>query len=160
MAVLAAQGIEMELPAGWDGRIRRREVVAAQDRVGPAAAAPLAPPAIAHAASFSLPPGAGDFGGGAVELMRPADLFVALVEFDPDSIGTALFRREGMPRSLRAEAFGPDALQRTIAGQGGTQVFFTEAGRPFCLYVVLGSFARRGRSLPVLNGLLQGITIR
>jgi hypothetical protein len=35
-------------------------------------------------------------------------------------------------------------MQRTIAGMAGTQQFFQESGRTFCLYVVIGS--HRGRS--------------
>lgn len=157
MALLAAHGVEMDLPQGWEGRIRRREQ--AEEALVRTAGTAHAP-AIAHAASFGLPEETGDFGGGGVELMRRSDIFLALVEFDDDSTGTALFRRNGLPRQLRREAFSPQMLQRTLPGQGGTQVFFTEAGRPFCLYVVLGSYALRGRALPVVNGVLRGITIR
>jgi hypothetical protein len=114
---------------------------------------------VAQAATFSLPAKVGDFGGGAVELMRAPDLFLAIVEYDSDSVGTALFRRLGVPRRLRAESFHPQALQRTLPGQGGIQVFFTEAERAFCLYVVLGSYPRRGRTVPLVNRLLDGIRV-
>lgn len=158
MAMLAAHGLELDLPQGWHGRIRRREQWEALEGRIAAVGAPA--PVIAHASSFGLPPDIGDFGSGAVEVMRGSDVFMALVEFDDDSVGTALFRRTGIPRQLRREAFSPHMLQRTLPGQGGTQVFFTAAGRPFCLYVVLGSFAMRGRAIPAVNALLQGITIR
>ena len=34
--------------------------------------------------------------------------------------------------------FAPTRLQRTLPGQLGCQLFFTEGHRPFCLYVVVG----------------------
>ena len=114
---------------------------------------------MAHIATFSLPREVGDFGSGAVELMRRDDLFVSLVEFDRDSVGTPLFAREGLPTRLRPSDFDPQALQRTLSGQAGTQVFFTAAGRPFCVYVVLGSFMRRTGMVPIVNGVLQGVRI-
>lgn len=156
MALLAAHGIELDLPDGWDGRIRRRPVAEVE---GVASAASLATPVVAHAATFPLPMGAGDFGGGAVEQMTNLDLFAAVVEFDPDSLGTVLFRRSGVPRRLRPTDFHPQGLQRTLPGQAGAQVFFTEADRPFCLYVVLGSSSRRVRTVPVVNELLGGLRI-
>ena len=50
-------------------------------------------------------------------------------------------------------------LQRLIEGQGGAQRFFTVNGRAFCLYVVFGSFARRGRTIPVVNDILKTVSI-
>ena len=50
-------------------------------------------------------------------------------------------------------------LQRLLEGQGGVQRFFTVAGRAFCLYVVFGSFARRVRTIPVVNSILDTLTI-
>jgi len=46
-----------------------------------------------------------------------------------------------------------------IEGQGGAQRFFADAGRPFCIYVVLGSYARRVRTVPLINELVGAITI-
>jgi len=159
MARLAAHGLELDLPQGWDGRIMRRETAPVEVRAAPPGGVAPPPPAVAHAATFSLPRELGDFGGGAVELMRRDDLFVSLVEFDRDSLGTTLFVRNGLPGRLRPGDFDPQALQRTLPGQAGTQVFFTAADRPFCLYVVLGSFVRRAGMVPVVNGLLSGVQI-
>ncbi len=159
MTVLRAHGVALDLPNGWEGRIRRRD--ARRAATGPVA---FGPPtdgtaAVAHAATFALPAEVGDFGGGAVEHMRHRDLFVALVEYDRDSVGTALFRRSGIPRRLRPDVFDPQALQRTLPGQAGTQVFFTDHGRAFCLYVVLGSHLRRGGAVPAVNQVLAGLHI-
>ena len=39
-------------------------------------------------------------------------------------------------------------LRRGLPGQSGTQWFFTEAGRPFSFYAVLGSHALRAGAGP------------
>jgi hypothetical protein len=130
--ILAGHGLSARLPTGWDGHVYRRTAVP------PETAHP-----VLHAATFPLPARRGDFGAGAVELMGPEDVFVALLEYHSDSRGTALFAAPGLPVPLDVARFGPTSLQRVIAGQCGAQWFFVEAGRPFCLYVVLGRFADR-----------------
>ena len=45
-------------------------------------------------------------------------------------------------------------LRRGIPGQSGTQWFFTESGRPFSFYAVLGSHAQRPALVPHVNTLL------
>jgi hypothetical protein len=64
-----------------------------------------------------------------------------------------------MPRRLSASDFQPQVLRRGISGQAGTQWFFTESGRPFTLYVVLGSQARRPILVPRVNALLGGLSV-
>ena len=100
----------------------------------------------------------GDYGGAAVEAMTNEHLFIAFVEFSPESAGTELFKATGMPK-LRADDFDPNCLQHALAGQGGAQKFFMLNGRPFCLYVVLGSHKRRVRTVPVVNDAVAGITV-
>ncbi len=48
-------------------------------------------------ATFPIPDDIGDFGSGAVTLMGPADVFASLFEYGPESVGTALFARQGRP---------------------------------------------------------------
>jgi hypothetical protein len=115
--------------------------------------------ALAHLGNFPLPPDRGDFGSGAVDVMLPRDVFVALVEYEPASADTALFARRGLPHALAATDFGRASLQRTLDGQAGTQVFFNEAGRAFCLYVVLGAAARAIRLVPAVNRVLREVRI-
>ena len=92
--------------------------------------------------------------------MRSGHAFIALVEYHSSSAGTALFASGvAMPRELSTEEFSPRQLQRTIPGQAGAQRFFVEAGRAFCLYIVLGSMADRARVVPRVNAVLPGITI-
>jgi hypothetical protein len=60
---------------------------------------------------------------------------------------------------LSTDSFQPYVLRRGLGGQSGTQWFFTEAGRPFTLYVVLGSHARRSSLVPRVNSLLANLAI-
>ena len=148
MTVVHAHGLGARLPAGFEARIFRRPQVGDEQ-----------PRPVAHFATFALPAEVGDFGGGAVTLMGPDDVFAVLFEYGPESLGTALFSRQGMPRSLRPDDFRPMTLRRGLGGQSGTQWFFVEQGRPFTLYAVLGSHARRFASVPRLNGLLTNLTV-
>ena len=92
--------------------------------------------------------------------MRPSQAFIALIEYDPSSAGTALFSSPvAVPLQVRAEDFSPHQLQRTIRGQAGTQRFFVDGGRPFCLYVVLGSMANRHHAVPRVNAILSAVEI-
>ena len=99
------------------------------------------------------------FGGGAVEAMRSPDLYVCLFEYGPESAGTALFGRKGIPRRLQNSDFDPFSMRTPMPGMSGVQVFFEEQGRPFSLYVVLGSHLRRFRSVPAINGILDSVRI-
>jgi hypothetical protein len=169
MSQLAGSGIAVDVPAGWDGRIYTRPPEpsgfgSAPGGLSPQGAANAAPPqiettaAVLHVASFPLPPETGDYGGGAVELMASTDLLVVLFEHGRQSANTPLFAATSMPR-LAAADVKTTQLQRMLEGQGGVQRFFTLAGRAFCLYVVFGSYARRVRTIPVVNGILDTITI-
>jgi len=145
---LQRQGLSTDLPRGWDGRIYQRA-----DQAGGTTQQ------ILHAGNFALPVERGDYGSGAVEVMRGGDVFVALLEFDAEAAGTALFAREGFPSSVSTSSFSPNRLQRALPGQGGCQFFFTSAGRAYCLYVVLGSYANRERLVAEVNRLLATITV-
>jgi hypothetical protein len=123
---ISAGGIAVELPPGFEGAI-----------TGTGKDDADATPVV-HLSTSALGPGRGDFGSGAVEHLGPDDVFLALVEYGPDCVGSELFAAQGFPRRLRPRSFQRRALQRTIDGQCGQQLFFTEAGRAFCLYVVLG----------------------
>ena len=94
MTRLASQGLAVDLPSGWDGRIGRRLSMAAAHSPSRA---------VMHLANFPLPEERGDFGSGAVDIMGPGGVMVVLFEHDPHSAGTALFRADGIPRRLRAE---------------------------------------------------------
>jgi hypothetical protein len=148
LATLRAHGIEAPLPAGFEGRIFIRPSVDAE-----------VPYPVAHFATFALPADVGDFGGGAVNLMGASDIFAVLFEYGPESLGKRLFARQGIPRSLTTNDFRPHVLRRGLSGQSGTQWFFTEGGRPFSLYVVLGSHAQRSQLLPRVNSLIGKLAV-
>ena len=117
---------------------------------------------VAHFATFALPAdvaAVGDFGSGAVTLMGPDDIFAVLFEYGPESTGRALFARQGMPRMLGPDDFRPMTLRRGLGNQSGTQWFFTESGRPFTLYAVLGHHGRRFSLVPRLNSLLHALQV-
>ena len=147
---MKAHGLRVTAPPAWDVRIFRRTAdVATVERTFP----------IVHAANFPLPARRGDYGSGAVEIMGPTNVMVALVEHDPSAAATALFSNRGMPR-VHADDFSPRALQRTLRGQSGVQYFFNEAGRAFCLYIVLGSHARRRRLVAEASRLVASMAIQ
>lgn len=151
---MSGSGVGVDVPSGWEGRIY------AKPESGPRPTGHLEqnPNAIVHVASFPLPPGTGDYGGGAVEQMTNTDLLVILMEHGRQSANTPLFASRGVPR-LTIDDVSETCLQRLIDGQGGAQKFFTDNGRAFCLYVVFGSYLRRGRTVPVVNDILRTVTI-
>jgi hypothetical protein len=164
---IEAHGIRAELPAGWEGRITRRQPGAA---IGPRGAegtdgaagtqllAEQTAPVL-HMANFALPEDRGDFGSGAVDLMGTGHLLVVLVEYGADSVDTALFARTtSMPR-LTARMFSSQGLQRVQRGQAGAQRFFTLNGRAFCLYAVVGDQREAAALAPTANGVTTQIQV-
>jgi hypothetical protein len=110
-------------------------------------------------ATIPIPDDIGDFGSGAVTLMGPNDIFATLFEFGPESLGTALFSSQGWPSSFTPADFSPMRLRRGLPGQSGTQRFFTDGGRPFSFYAVLGSHIRRNALVPQVNELMSSVFI-
>lgn len=151
---LEAHGVALDLPTGWDAEFSGVAPTAAQ-ALGGEAFQPL----VVHAGNFRLPVDRGDFGSGAVEAMGKRGVLVCLLEYEPASAETALFTRSRLPRSISVNDVAPHTLQRTIAGQAGTQTFCVEAGRAFCLYVVIGSYNRRAALVPVANQVISSISV-
>lgn len=167
-AAVAAHGLQATLPARWEARLYLRDSPG-DTSPDPDAVRFAAHPAayghagesmnpVLHLANFALPPGRGDYGSGAVERMGPAHAFVSLVEFDAAEAGRPLFAARGLPRPDVAD-FAPNQLQRRLAGQLGLQRFFTEAGRAFCLFAVLGSRRHAGELVGEIHDVLDGVRI-
>ena len=154
MSRLSGSGISVDVPSGWEGRIYEKHERAPR----PTGTLEQNPNAVLHVASFPLPPGAGDYGGGAVEQMTNTDLLVILLEHGRQSASTPLFASASVPR-LTVDDVSTTCLQRLLDGQGGAQKFFTVNSRAFCLYVVFGSYMRRGRTMPVVNEILRSLSI-
>jgi hypothetical protein len=156
---LQSHGIETDLPAGWEGRIGLRTQPAPDARgLGEVSAigdSSEVPHPIVHLANFALPEQRGDFGSGAVDLMGAEDVLVVLFEYGPECANTALFERRGIPKNLTPAMFSSSALQRTLPGQAGCQIFFTENDRAFCSYTVLGRQSSARRVLPQANDALS-----
>ena len=161
MAELTGHGVAVDVPSGWDGRIVRRPQQGEASTADSGSRAPSGATthAVVQVASMALPSTIGDFGSGAVEQLGVHDVLVVLFEYNPSSVGTRLFSGRGLPRALEANAFSPNVLQRRLRGQAGTQVFCTEAGRPFSLYIVLGSYANRTELVPMVNQVLKTIRV-
>ena len=145
---LDAFGLVVAPPRGWDVRIAKRPAHLGETTH-----------AVLHAATFALPADRADYGDGAVQLMGPGDVFVALVEFAPSALGTALFAAQGWPAPLEGRDFLRTSLQHSMVGQAGVQRWFTEGGRPWSLYAVIGAWADRVRLAAHANTLLRGVEV-
>jgi hypothetical protein len=146
---VAAHGLSLDAPLGWDVRIYKR---APDDE-------PVTTHPVMHAGNFALPEERGDYGSGAVEIMGPANVFFALLEFHPDSVRTAMFSTRGLRLPLLAGQFDPQRMQRNIPGQSGLQRFFQVDGRAFCLYVVIGSHLGRAALAPVASDAVRSLLV-
>jgi hypothetical protein len=144
---LEAHGISIELPAGWQGRVFRRS----------GAGATL------HAGDFQLVLGDGEFGDASTAAMPAGATFIALTEYLPgDGLhpGRGLFAARRIPRRLDPSAFSASRLAHPRPGQTGTQHFFTTAGRPLCLYVVVAAGGpHRRRRLAVVDQVLGTLRV-
>jgi len=96
VTALSRFGLTVDLPRGWEGSVFRRT---------PGPGEETHP--VLHAGSFPLPPERGDYGNGAVEVMKGRDVFIALLEDHPSSAGAALYAARALPRSLKAGSFNP-----------------------------------------------------
>jgi hypothetical protein len=139
---MSGHGIEVDVPKGWEGRIYRRGAQATL-----------------HVANFPLPVEDGDFGSGAISLMRNDGVFIALTEYEGEVAESGLFAARGLPSAVGEGDFDPRAMQRMVAGRSGLQRFFTVKGRPFCLYVVIGVPAARREEVRAVNQLLGSVRI-
>ena len=156
MSRLAAHGVSVDVPAGWEAELSTQPDPAELDPGLDASDTSLV---VVHAANFSLPTERGDYGSGAVEVMDRNGIFAALVEFEGASVTSKLFAQEGFPTRLSPADFAPDQLHLSLPGQAGLQQFFHVGSRAFCLYAVIGSYSMRGLLVPELNRLLSGLSV-
>ncbi len=100
-----------------------------------------------HAGDFPIAVSDGEFGDRSTTLMPHTGSFVALAEYRPGSglePGRGLFAARRLPLPLDPVIFSPRCLAHPSPGQAGLQHFFSAAGRPFCLYIVIAG-VRTGR---------------
>ena len=158
MTPLSSAGVTVGLPSGWEGEIYNRAPEDGGRSLTNTPADEEVARNVVHVANFALPAERGDFGSGAVEIMNSGAILVILFEHGPESVDTPLFARNGVPQ-LTVEEFDPQQMQRTLMGQSGRQIFFNEAGRAFCLYVVLGGHRQRSVLVPLVNEVLSSLVI-
>ncbi|HEY5889770.1 MAG TPA: hypothetical protein VIW94_03595, partial [Acidimicrobiia bacterium] len=107
--VLTLNGVGVEVPVGWECRIRQ----GSPDDVGTSMP-------VLHAATVPLPSERADYGGGVVEQLTDGDIFVSLIEFGPEAVGTKLYPVVAEIPVVTPDMFHPFQLQRRIRGQAGT----------------------------------------
>jgi hypothetical protein len=145
---LTGEGLSVDVHPGWDARIFRRR-----------AQGPETTHAVLHLANFALPSDAADYGDGAVQVMGSTHVLICLVEFHPSSTGAALFASVGFPLPLSPADVNATTLQRAVGGQGGIQRFFSQTGRAWSLYVVLGGINRRDQLVALVNSVASTIEV-
>jgi hypothetical protein len=155
---LSDAGISVSLPPGWDGQIRAAGQSRARRTQADEDEGTTGFGSVLHAASFALPAERGDYGSGAVERMGGSDVLVCLLEHPPEDANAPLFERVGVPMLSNAQ-FSPQTMQRAVPGAAGSQHFFQVGGRPFCLYVVIGSFRTRGPLVRAANEVVRSIRV-
>ena len=143
MAVLEGDGLRIELPAGWRGRLVR-----------------CSPHLVAlHACSAELDPDDDEVGAGTVAAMADGDCFLGLVEYERGSgiePGRVPFHQDGMRLPLDPTGFAAlPGLERSRMQQS-----FTLNGRAFWLQIVLaGGRLERRRQLPLLDRVLGSLRV-
>ncbi|CAN5336535.1 hypothetical protein BH23ACT9_BH23ACT9_24110 [soil metagenome] len=157
--LVEGHGFRVDLPAPWEGALQLGDVSPDVEQRAAFQGRIVQTPPVLHLSSAQLPPGRGDFGSGAVDLLSADDAFVAIVEYGADSVGTALFDTGPLPRRLDHRRFTADGLQRAIPGQAGYQHFCTENGRALCLYVVLGAQHQARRLTRQVDDVLSRVRI-
>jgi hypothetical protein len=147
--IVAAHGISVDLPKGWEGRIFRRE---------------HGDPTL-HAATFALPFDDGEFGSHATARMPPGSSFLTVTEYRPGGglvPGRGLFAAGAIPLPVSRQRFRSSHLLVARSGQRGFQHFFTASGRPFCLYAVVNEprLSAARADVPAVNAVLESLSIK
>jgi len=144
---LEAHGLRIELPARWSGRVFRRD----------------GGNATLHAGDFPLALTDGEFGDRSTATMPEVASFIALTEYLPGAglePGTGLFASRRIQLPLDPTGFTASGLAHPRPGQAGMQHFFTAAGRPLCVYVVIaGGRGSRRAQLLVLDRVLASLRV-
>jgi hypothetical protein len=145
--ILEAHGIRLDLPAGWSGRLFERD-----GAVG------------LHAGDYALAlEDTSTFGDESTGRIPAGSSFVAMVEYLPGGglrAGQGLFAPRRLQLPLDPTAFSSRRLAHPRPGQIGCQQFFTVAGRPLCVYIVLaGDRSTRRRQLAAVSAVLRTLRV-
>ena len=148
MGVLNGHGLSIEVPPRWEGRIFTPDLPA------PALNLP-----ILHLTDTILSMQRSTFAPELAARAGPSGALVALVEFEGRLADRGLYAAQGLALPLRRDGFDPHALQLPDPSQEGHQRFFSQGGRAFCLYVVLGIGPGADARLRTVNGALATLTV-
>ena len=163
-------GISLEVPTGWSSAIlrpvgpptrpptpasgrRARGTDPGRGRRRPSAPCPSCTSAPARCRRRSA-----TSAGVWSRCLAPDDVFVALLEYGSDLAGTGLFERQGLPRLAPCQ-FAQNRMPRDVVGRSASQHFFSEGGRAFCLFTVLGSHSRRMATVPRAAAVVRTLTV-
>jgi hypothetical protein len=131
MVRIAAHGLAIEVPRGWEARMW------VPDLPAPAVNLP-----VLHLANFPLPVTRDTYAEELADGLRPGQVVASLAELASELAGRGLYAAEGVA-PIRRDELDPRALQRQERGRLGLQRFFSMGGRAFSLYVM----AREGPGL-------------
>jgi len=149
MTRLSSHGIAITVPKGWEGRLFVPD---------------LDPPAInlpiLHLTNTVLTTERSSFAPELAARAGGTGVLVALLEFDHTLADVGLYEPQGLRLPLTRDRFHEKALQFPSRVQEGHQWFFSEGGRAFCLYVVLGTGRGADRRLDEANRALASLEIR
>jgi hypothetical protein len=169
---LQGNGLLIDLPAGWSGRVF---IPGLADPDGESANRPAM-----HLASFPVPVDDASYGSGVVSSLTATQSFIALVEytpdvFTPDNVAspdeiladpssyfdpTVAAFGNGLP-TLVASDFSSDYMHgdSDLLAPTAWQTFFSLAGRPFGLFVVVGDQANLSGAVATGNTILQTLVV-
>jgi hypothetical protein len=148
MTLLADQGLSVDVPSGWEGRIFTPD---------------LPPPAqnhpVLHLADVALPMERSSYVETTTTLRRArGGLVCSLVSFGPDLADVGLYAPQGVPR-IHPHDLDPRALQVPAHDQAGVQRFFSMAGWAFSLYVVATVDLHTAARLRAVNRALGSLRV-
>lgn len=142
--IVSGHGLALDAPPGWDVRI---------------VCEPEGGLACLHAASFALPRRLGGFGGEAIDAMPDDGLVFTVLEYEPAFSRDPLFARGRGLGGFRLRDLDPAALTRGRPRRAGAQSFGVAAGRPLCVYLVVGVFPSPARLVRQANRALRSLRV-
>jgi hypothetical protein len=148
MTRLSSHGIAIDVPTGWEGRMFVPD---------------LDPPAInlpiLHLTDAVLTVERSSYAPELAARAGGTGILVALLEFDHRLADVGLYEPQGLHLPLTRDRFHPKALQFPSRVQEGHQRFFSQGGRAFCLYVVLGTGRGADQRLADANRALETLQV-
>ena len=165
MSEVAAYGLAVDPPAGWESRIYQRRAWGSSERAIKHLRLPaikrrwaLCHSPVAQLATIPIPSDAADYGSDVVDELGPQDAFIVLKEFESASVKEPLFATEGMSEFFRLRCSPRARCSASSTAKADTRRSFMITAA-FCLYVVLGGFDYRNQVVPRVNQALATLRI-